>query len=141
MREEGERTWRPAREDRETGFFLSLSFPAAVVFAAKSPFPPFPAIFTPNPSKEIRKEREIQDPKEPKTQTRRERESTLTELRRLAEERERETKMRKETQELGIYTRRGEKGKSKRHGRDFFSGAEDVFYFKCRHNYKIIPAF
>lgn len=73
MREEGERTWRPAREDRETGFFLSLSFPAAVVFAAKSPFPPFPAIFTPNPSKEIRKEGEIQDPKEPKTQTRRER--------------------------------------------------------------------
>lgn len=37
-------TWSPALEDRETGFFLSLSLFAAVVFAARSPFPPFPAI-------------------------------------------------------------------------------------------------
>lgn len=42
-------TWIPARDDRETGFFLSfsLSLFAAVVLAAKSPFPPFPAINLP----------------------------------------------------------------------------------------------
>lgn len=40
------RTCNPALEDLETGFFLSLSLSlfAAVVFAAKSPFPPLPAI-------------------------------------------------------------------------------------------------
>lgn len=40
-------TWIPAREDREIGLFLSLSLSLleAVVLAAKSPFPPFPAIF------------------------------------------------------------------------------------------------
>lgn len=44
-------TWIPAREEREMGLFLSLSLLllslslfAAVVFAARSPFPPFPAI-------------------------------------------------------------------------------------------------
>lgn len=39
-------TWIPARDEREIGLFLSLSLSllAAVVFAARSPFPPFPAI-------------------------------------------------------------------------------------------------
>jgi hypothetical protein len=42
----GKGTWRPAREERETGaFFLSLSaLLAAVVFAARRPLPPLPAI-------------------------------------------------------------------------------------------------
>lgn len=43
-REITDRTCNPALEDLETGFFLSLSLFAAVVFAAKRPFPPFPAI-------------------------------------------------------------------------------------------------
>jgi hypothetical protein len=40
-------TCRPAREERETGAFFPLSFSAvfaAVVLAARSPLPPFPAI-------------------------------------------------------------------------------------------------
>lgn len=41
----GERaTWSPAREDRVTGCFFSLSMPATV-FAAISPLPPLPPIF------------------------------------------------------------------------------------------------
>ena len=45
-------TWRPAREDLDVGLFLSLSLlaataAAAVVFPAKRPFPPFPAICAP----------------------------------------------------------------------------------------------
>jgi len=45
-KEKGEKTWIPARDEREIGRFLSLSFSllAAVVFAARSPFAPFPAI-------------------------------------------------------------------------------------------------
>jgi len=41
-------TWIPARDERETGLFLSLSLSllAAVVFPATRPFPPFPAIDT-----------------------------------------------------------------------------------------------
>lgn len=46
-------TWRPAREERDTGaFFLSLSLSvllAAVVLAASRPFPPLPAIADGNP--------------------------------------------------------------------------------------------
>jgi hypothetical protein len=41
-------TWRPAREERETGAFFPLSFSAvlaAVVLAASRPLPPFPAIY------------------------------------------------------------------------------------------------
>ena len=55
---EGNSTWSPAREERETGaFFLSLSLSlsvllAAVVFAARRPLPPLPAIAAGNPSLE-----------------------------------------------------------------------------------------
>lgn len=39
------RTWRPAREEREMGFFLSLSLLAAEVLPVINPFAPFPDIF------------------------------------------------------------------------------------------------
>lgn len=39
------RTWRPAREERETGFFLSLSLSLVDFPAVINPFAPFPDIF------------------------------------------------------------------------------------------------
>ena len=43
-----ERTWRPAREDREVGFFLSLSFSLlrAAFFPIIKPLAPLPDIFS-----------------------------------------------------------------------------------------------
>lgn len=46
-------TWRPAREEREVGFFLSLSLllaaEAAEFLPVIKPFAPFPDIFPPTP--------------------------------------------------------------------------------------------
>jgi len=40
------KTWRPAREEREVGFFLSLSLDWAGVLLVNNPFAPFPDIFS-----------------------------------------------------------------------------------------------
>jgi hypothetical protein len=41
------RTWRPAREDREMGFFLSFWSPWSAPFPISRPFAPFPAWLPP----------------------------------------------------------------------------------------------
>jgi hypothetical protein len=45
--EEERRTWRPAREDREVGFFLSFWSPWSAPFPISRPFAPFPAWLPP----------------------------------------------------------------------------------------------
>jgi len=43
---ERRRTWRPALEEREVGFFLSLSLRLAGVLPVVKPFAPFPDMFS-----------------------------------------------------------------------------------------------
>lgn len=67
------RTWRPAREEREIGFFLSLSLLAAEVLPVINPFAPFPDIFYRQNSRrccaERRGERKIEREDEGRSQT------------------------------------------------------------------------
>ena len=58
-------TWRPAQEEREMGFFLSLSLLAVEVLPIIKPFAPFPGIF---PAKNKNKPKRLQIKKRRETE-------------------------------------------------------------------------